>query len=78
MLHGNREWGESVDQLLLHGEVARALWNNFFGSVVLSWVMPRRIVASLPSRDGNMKSPNCSSVDDGSYLLSVVYLKGNN
>jgi hypothetical protein len=36
--------GESVDHILLHCEIAGALWNNIFNSVGLSWVMPRRVV----------------------------------
>jgi hypothetical protein len=35
---------ETVDQLLLHCEVAHALWNAIFSSFNLSWVMPLRVV----------------------------------
>jgi len=36
--------GEPVDHLLLHCEVARALWNAIFIRFSLSWVMPLRLV----------------------------------
>jgi hypothetical protein len=32
--------GETIDHLLLHCEVARALWNSVFGLCGLEWVMP--------------------------------------
>jgi hypothetical protein len=35
---------ESVDHLLLHCEVARALWNAIFGRFSLSWVIPLQVV----------------------------------
>jgi hypothetical protein len=34
---------ESVGRLLLHCEIASALWNTILSSVVLAWVMPRRV-----------------------------------
>jgi hypothetical protein len=36
--------GEFVDHLLLHYEVARALWNAIFSCFNLSWVMPLQVV----------------------------------
>jgi hypothetical protein len=36
--------GKSVNNLLLHCEVASALWNVFFSKFGLSWIMPRRVV----------------------------------
>jgi hypothetical protein len=36
--------GESVDHLLLHCDVAYALWSTLFTCVSMSWVMPRRVI----------------------------------
>jgi hypothetical protein len=36
--------GESVDHILLHCDVASALWNNIFSHFSISWVMPRRVL----------------------------------
>jgi hypothetical protein len=43
MLHVQNEWGVG-GYLLLHCEVARALWNAIFSRFSLSWVMPLRVV----------------------------------
>jgi hypothetical protein len=50
----NRCWlcesdGESVDHLLLHCGVARALWNAFFDRFGLCWVMPGSVKELLTS-----------------------------
>lgn len=36
--------GESVDHLILHCKVARALWNAIFSRFSLSWVMHLQVV----------------------------------
>jgi hypothetical protein len=35
---------ESVDHLLIHCEVADALWDTIFSRLSLSWVMPLRVI----------------------------------
>lgn len=39
--------GESMDHILLHSDVAFALWSILFGCFGMSWVMPRRVVDLL-------------------------------
>jgi hypothetical protein len=36
--------GESMNHLLLHYDVAYALWTNIFNRFGMSWVMPRRVI----------------------------------
>lgn len=36
--------GESVDHLLIHCDIAQALWTAIFSRFGLSWVMPHRVV----------------------------------
>lgn len=53
--------GEEVDHLSLLCDVARALWNNFFGREGLVWVMPRRVVDLLASWRGLCGSPQIAT-----------------
>lgn len=41
-----------MEYLLLHREVARALWNDFFSRIGLVWVMPGEVVDLLESWSG--------------------------
>jgi hypothetical protein len=36
--------GESIDQLLLHCEVARELWSNILKLFAVEWVMPKQVI----------------------------------
>jgi len=38
---------KSVDHLLLHCDVASALWSSLFSRFKMSWVMPRRVIDLL-------------------------------
>jgi hypothetical protein len=42
-----KQHGESVNHLLLHCEVARALWSMVFSIFAVTWVMPRAVVELL-------------------------------
>jgi hypothetical protein len=35
---------DSMDHILLHCEIACALWNTIFNNIGLAWVMPRSVV----------------------------------
>jgi hypothetical protein len=39
--------GESIDHLLLHCDVARAVWSSFYSLFGVEWVMPRRVLDLL-------------------------------
>jgi hypothetical protein len=44
-----KHYGEPIDHLLLHCEIATELWNVFFQLLGVSWVMPRKVSDSLGS-----------------------------
>ena len=44
-----KHYGESIDHLLLHCEVATKVWNEFFQLFGVSWVMPRKVSDTLES-----------------------------
>jgi hypothetical protein len=67
--------GESVDNLLLHCEIACAIWNPFFNRFGLSWVMPRRVVDLFSCWDCWQHS-ECYCVEDGTFILFVVSMVG--
>lgn len=48
VLHVQEKW-RTVDHLLLHCEVARALWVEVFNKLELVWIMPTSMVAPLAS-----------------------------
>jgi hypothetical protein len=66
-----------VDHLLLHCEIASALWSAIFSRVGLAWVMPKRVVDLFACWRGLGGSPQkCSCVEDGFVLPFVVSLEG--
>ena len=42
-----KKYGESMDHLLLHCKVAKALWDGIFSRAGLVWVMPKKVVDLL-------------------------------
>jgi len=63
--------GESVDHLLLHCEVAHALWNAIFSRFSLSLVMPLRVVDLFTW----WSLLECYCVGDGFFLPFVVLVE---
>jgi hypothetical protein len=54
--------GESIDHLLLHCEIAIALWSAIFNCVGLAWVMPNRVVDLFACWRGLGGSPQSTTV----------------
>jgi hypothetical protein len=44
-----KHYGEFIEHLLLHCEVATELWNVFFQLFGISWIMPQKVNDSLGS-----------------------------
>ncbi|XP_042954850.1 uncharacterized protein LOC122291257 [Carya illinoinensis] len=63
--------GETVDHLLLHCEVPRALWDGIFGRTGLAWAMPLRVVDLLACRKG---LHGCTQVDVAWKMVSLYLL----
>lgn len=53
---------ESVDHLLLHCKVARALLDDMFSRTKLAWVMPRSLVDLRTCWNGLQGSPYVAAV----------------
>jgi hypothetical protein len=45
---------ESIDHLLLHYDVARAVWSFFYSLFGVEWVMPRRVLDLLRGWDTSL------------------------
>ena len=46
--------GESIDHLLIHWEVTTELWSSIHNLFGVEWVMPRQVIDSLNSWDGQV------------------------
>jgi hypothetical protein len=46
--------GETIDDLLLHCEIARALWNTIFSRIGLACIIPRRVVTFSHVGEGKL------------------------
>jgi hypothetical protein len=69
--------GESADHLLLHCEVAGALWNYIFKLFGLEWVILRQILDLLTNWGGLFGCDLINgSMEAGHVVLNVVYLEG--
>jgi hypothetical protein len=66
--------GESVDHLLIHCDVASALWSVIFSHFGLAWVMPRR-VPDLVQVGGLRKDKECHGVENGALMFVLDYME---
>jgi hypothetical protein len=69
--------GESIDHLLLHCEVARALWSYVLILFGVEWIMPRTVLELLNSwGGGDWEWSTQRGLAVSSSMLAVVYLEG--
>jgi hypothetical protein len=47
--------GKSIDNLLIHCEVAKKLWSYILTLFGVEWVMPRRVIDLLNSQGGHVE-----------------------
>jgi hypothetical protein len=71
-----RNW-EFMNHLLLHFEVACAIWNVFFSRFGLSWVKPRRVSRLVCLLVDCRQHSKCCCVKDGAFVHFVVSMEGN-
>jgi hypothetical protein len=65
-----------MDHLLLHCEIASALWTAIFSYVGLAWVMPRRVVDLFSSWRGLDGSPQSATMWKTVMSCLLVSLEG--
>jgi hypothetical protein len=66
-----------MDHLLIHCEIASALWNAIFNSVGLTWVMPSQVVnPSLLIGKCKVVGLRLMCMEDDTILPYLVSLEG--
>jgi hypothetical protein len=64
-----------VDHLLLHFEVACAIWNVFFSRIGLSLIMPRQVVDLYACWWTASNTLEYCCVEDGAFVPFVVFME---
>jgi hypothetical protein len=76
--------GESVDHLLIHCDIASALWSAIFSRFGLAWVMPRQVLDLCASWWFSfnkkklvvlMKDEECRSVENSALMSVLNYIE---